>query len=86
MPPWKLHHLRRTSKTLMVRAGVRPDISERALSHVIPGIEGVYDKCSYLPEKRDALTKLAALIDRIVHPAADKVVPSEAKGASQVPG
>jgi integrase len=57
MLPWKLHDLRRTSKTLMVRAGVRPDISERVLSHVIPGVEGVYDKWSYLPEKRDALTK-----------------------------
>lgn len=28
--PWRLHDLRRTAKTLMIRAGVRPDISERA--------------------------------------------------------
>ncbi len=38
---WTLHDLRRTAKTLMVRAGVRPDISERVLGHVIPGVEGV---------------------------------------------
>jgi hypothetical protein len=68
MPPWKLHDLRRTAKTLMARAGVRPDISERVLSHVIPGVEGVYDCYSYLAEKRDALDKLAALVDRIVNP------------------
>jgi hypothetical protein len=36
---WRLHDIRRTAKTLMARAGVRPDISERAreemLLHVI---------------------------------------------------
>ncbi len=30
----------------MVRAGVRPDISERVLGHVIGGVEGVYDRHS----------------------------------------
>ena len=29
IPNWTLHDLRRTAKTLMVRTGVRPDISER---------------------------------------------------------
>ena len=38
MPNWTLHDLRRTAKTLMVRAGVRPDISERVLGHVIGGV------------------------------------------------
>jgi integrase len=74
MPPWQLHDLRRTAKTLMARAGVRPDISERVLSHVIPGVEGIYDCYEYLPEKADALTKLAILIDRIVNPM-DNVLP-----------
>ena len=63
---WTLHDLRRTAKTLMVRAGVRPDISERVLGHVISGVEGTYDRHSYADEKRDALEKLAATIDRIV--------------------
>jgi integrase len=40
-PHWTLHDLRRTAKTLMARAGVRPDISERVLGHVIAGVEGV---------------------------------------------
>jgi integrase len=71
MPPWKLHDLRRTAKTLMVQAGVRPDISERVLSHTIQGVEGVYDCYEYLAEKRDALEKLAVLVDRIVHPHAN---------------
>ena len=67
LPNWTLHDLRRTAKTLMVRAGVRPDISERVLGHVIAGVEGTYDRHSYADEKRDALEKLAAMIERILN-------------------
>src|ERR1035437_5940803 len=68
IPNWILHDLRRTAKTLMVRAGVRPDISERVLGHVIAGVEGTYDRHSYADEKRDALEKLATMIERILNP------------------
>jgi len=68
IPNWTLHDLRRTGKTLMVRAGVRPDISERVLGHVIAGVEGTYDRHSYADEKRDALERLAAMIERILNP------------------
>lgn len=74
MAPWTHHDLRRTAKTLMARAGVRPDISERVLSHVITGVEGVYDRFDYFEEKRDALERLAALVERIVNPPAANVV------------
>ena len=53
---------------MMIRAGVRPDISERVLGHVIAGVEGTYDRHSYADEKRDALEKLAAMIMRILNP------------------
>lgn len=68
MPGWVLHDLRRTSRSLLSRAGLRPDISERVLGHAIPGVEGVYDRHSYDDEKADALVKLAELIERIIHP------------------
>jgi integrase len=68
IPNWTLHDLRRTAKSLMARAGVRPDISERVLGHVIGGVEGTYDRHSYIDEKRDALEKLAAMIEHIVDP------------------
>ena len=68
IPNWTLHDLRRTAKTLMVRAGVRPDISERVLGHVIAGVEGTYDRHSYADEKRDALKKLAEIVERILNP------------------
>lgn len=66
LKPWRLHDLRRTAKTLMQRAGVRPDISERVLGHVIPGVEGTYDRHAYVPEKRHALEMLSAEIERIL--------------------
>jgi integrase len=68
LPNWTLHDLRRTAKTLMSRASVRPDISERVLGHVISGVEGTYDRHSYAGEKRDALEELAAMIERILNP------------------
>jgi integrase len=74
MPQWQLHDLRRTAKTLMLRQGVRPDVTERVLSHVIPGVEGVYDCYEYLGEKLDALTKLATLIERVLNPPTDNIV------------
>ena len=68
MPPWVIHDLRRTAKTLMARAGVRPDISERVLGHTIKGVEGTYDVHDYDNDKADALTKLLALIEKIINP------------------
>jgi hypothetical protein len=52
----------------MARAGVRSDISERVLGHVIAGVEGTFDRHSYTDEKRDALEKLAVMIERILNP------------------
>lgn len=83
LKPWRLHDLRRTAKTLMQRAGVRPDISERVLGHVIPGVEGTYDRYQYLPEKRHALTALSLEIKRVLSGAQNEnVVPLRASHAS----
>jgi integrase len=80
IPNWTLHDMRRTAKTLMGRAGVRPDISERVLGHVIAGVEGTYDRHSYADEKRDALERLAAMIERILTP-----IPSNAEALDERP-
>lgn len=74
MPHWTFHDLRRTARTLMSRAGVDKDIAERVIGHVIPGVRGVYDRFEYLPQKRDALERLAAMVDRILDPPAGNVV------------
>jgi integrase len=74
-PPWVLHDLRRTARSLMARAGVRPDIAERVMGHAIAGVEGVYDRHSYRDEKADALAKLARLIDQIIDDPNKKIIP-----------
>lgn len=75
MPGWTLHDLRRSARSLMSRAGVRPDIGERVLGHAIGGVAGTYDRFAYRDEKADALARLAALIDAIVDPRDQNVVP-----------
>jgi integrase len=76
MAPWVLHDLRRTARTRMVEAGVGDNVAERVLGHAISGVHGVYNRHAYVDEKADALSKLAALIERIVNPPADDNVVS----------
>jgi hypothetical protein len=71
--PWVVHDLRRTSRSLMSRAGVPVDHAERVLGHVIGGVRGVYDRYAFHAEKKQALEALAAQIERIVNPV-DNVV------------
>ena len=78
-----LHDLRLTARSLMSRAGVTSEHAERVLGHVIGGVEGVYDRHSYMDEKAAALDRLARLIDLIVNPPADNVVPIITKVSAQ---
>ena len=80
MPQWQLHDLRRTARSLLSRAGVRPEISERVLGHAMPGVEAVYDRHDYASERADALRRLADLITVILatQPEGAKVIPLKA--------
>jgi len=71
---WHLHDLRRTARSLISRAGVRPDIAERVLGHAIKGVEATYDRYSYFEEKAHALAALASLIENVLQPPTKKVV------------
>lgn len=71
MDDWTFHDLRRTARTLLARAGVRDDIAERCLGHVIKGVEKVYNRYAYLDEKRAAFEALALLVSRILNPTAN---------------
>jgi integrase len=70
---WVLHDLRRSARSLLSRADVRPDIAERVLGHAIKGVEGIYDRHRYDVEKADALQRLANLVETIINPPADNV-------------
>jgi integrase len=75
MPHWTLHDLRRTARSLMAEAGVAENVAERVLGHALPGVRGVYNRYDYADEKADALQRLAAKIETIVHPPSGNVVP-----------
>ena len=76
LKPWRLHDIRRTVATHMVRLGVSETIVGRVLNHAAQGVTAkVYALHSYEPEKRSALTRWAAEIERAVaRRSADNVV------------
>jgi integrase len=69
-----LHDLRRTSRTLLSRAGISADTAERCLGHSLTGVRATYDRFEYFDQKREAFEALGALVTRIVHPPEGAVV------------
>jgi integrase len=65
---WTLHDLRRSSRSLLSRAGVDSNVAERCIGHAVGGVKGVYDRFGYADEKRQAFAALASLIERILDP------------------
>ena len=70
---WRTHDLRRSSRTLLARAGVSVEHAERCLGHVVGGVHGTYNRHRYAEEMHAAYEALAALIERIVNPPSDNV-------------
>jgi integrase len=78
---WRLHDLRRVSRSLLSRAGVNVDIAELCLGHTLGGLRGTYDRHTYEVEKRRAFEALAAQIEHICDRPA-KVTPIKRARAS----
>jgi integrase len=77
---WRMHDCRRVARSLMSRAGVRPDVAERVLGHAVGSTqERIYDQHQYQTEKTNALQRLADMVDTIVSGTPDSnVVPYRA--------
>ncbi len=69
---WTSHDLRRTARTLMSRLQIEHHVREAVLNHSLGKIAKTYDQYDYLPEKRQALQKLANEIDTILGVAISK--------------
>jgi integrase len=78
---WTLHDLRRTSRSLMSRAGVTDEHAEHAMGHKLGGVKKIYNRYDYFKEKSDALVRAAALIEFLINPLADNVMPLQILGA-----
>jgi integrase len=79
MPPWTLHDLRRSFVTHISEHGfAHPHVVEAIVNHISgakAGIAGVYNRASYLAEKRQALELWGAHIAELVDGKASKFVP-----------
>ncbi|MGL6124048.1 MAG: tyrosine-type recombinase/integrase, partial [Shewanella sp.] len=62
-----IHDLRRTCRSLLAELKVLPHVAERCLNHKLKGIEAVYDQHDYLEQRREALNKLAGLLQPIIN-------------------
>jgi len=65
---WSFHDLRRTAASGMAEIGIAPHVIEAVLNHksgVIKGIAATYNRHTYLPEQRAALTAWARRIEEI---------------------
>jgi integrase len=82
LAPWRIHDLRRTAASGMARLGFPIHVIEAVLNHrsgQISGVAAVYNRHSYLPEKRRALEAWAAHVTGLVNgTAASNVVPLRA--------
>lgn len=71
MLSWTLHDLRRTAATGMARIGIAPHVIEAVLNHISgsrAGVAGIYNTYAYEPEKRLALERWAAHVEKITDP------------------
>jgi integrase len=67
LEPWTLHDLRRSAATHMVRLGVSVEVVGRVLNHAATGVtRKVYALHDFAPEKRSALDRWAAEVERAV--------------------
>jgi integrase len=60
-----MHDVRRTVRTILPALGVPDNVAERVIAHAKTGLQKVYDLYAYLPEKREALEKLAVYLTTI---------------------
>jgi integrase len=64
-PPWRLHDLRRTMRTGLARIGIMDRVAERALNHILGGVEGTYNVHGYPVELENAFKRWSAHVASI---------------------
>jgi integrase len=73
---FRLHDIRRTTRTNLSRAGVNTFYAELIIAHQQAGVHGVYDRWKYFKEKLDGLTRWENLLfDHVLPEPLANVVP-----------
>lgn len=71
---WRIHDLRRTAGTGMARLSIAVSTISRVLNHKEGGVTKIYNRYSYLDEKRHALETWARRVESLVRFRPDNVV------------
>jgi len=59
------HGFRHMATTLLNELGFNPDAIERQMSHKEPGVRGVYNKATHMPERREMMQAWADYLDSL---------------------
>lgn len=59
------HGFRHMARTLLAEMGWPREVCEAQLSHVLPGVEGVYNKAQHLPERIEMMQAWADFLDAL---------------------
>jgi len=62
---WAPHDLRRTGRTMLAAMGCPSDVAESILGHMLPGVQGVYNRHSYDPQRIEWLTRLSDRLEAL---------------------
>jgi integrase len=65
---WQIRDLRRTFRSNMARLKVPRDLCELLINHAPAVLDEIYDRYSYIEEKREALAKYEAFLVTLVSP------------------
>jgi integrase len=65
LQPWVTHDLRRVVKTSLASLRIADHVSELVLGHARKGLQGTYDRHSYMAERRQALHDWAGRVAEI---------------------
>jgi integrase len=61
-----IHDIRRSTRTIMSKNKVRPEVAEKAIGHVKKGVEGIYNRDAFFEERVEAHGVMAELVEGIV--------------------
>lgn len=62
---WAPHELRRTGRTLLASLGCPSEVGEAILGHLPPGVQKVYNRHHYDAERRNWLSQLVDVLERL---------------------
>lgn len=65
---WAPHDLRRTGRTMLAAMGCPAEVAEAILGHLLPGVQGTYNRHQFDAERREWLKRLSDRLEALAGP------------------